>query len=67
MVLTLPHAAALDHVAIPELHGLRTLRAELTSHDHLEKPKSGISLRGQVYWNANNVARVCGSRVLLQI
>lgn len=33
--LTLPDAAALDHVAVAELHGLRTLRPQLTSHDHL--------------------------------
>lgn len=33
--LTLPDASTLDHVTVAELHGLRTLRPQLTSHDHL--------------------------------
>lgn len=64
MILTLPHAAALDHVAVPELHGLGTLRAKLTSHDHLAKPKSGISSRRQAPYRYVAVKK-CGSRVRL--
>lgn len=38
-LLTLPDAAALDHVTIAELHGLGTLRPQLTGNDHLFKWK----------------------------
>lgn len=36
-VLTLPDAATLDHVAVAELHGLGTLRSQLSGHDHLKR------------------------------